>query len=311
LGGKFAHHLYTLGPREDFELVAVVSQPARPVGRGAQLQDPPVAAWAKSQNLTCLQPESARSQDFLDELESLKPDVIVTAAYGQILSESFLKIPRRATINIHPSQLPMYRGATPVPSALLDNLTRTAVTILFTVKKLDAGAIIVQKLFDISPTERAGPLTARLFEESADMLLQALQKLKDPGFTGIPQNDAEATFCRKIEKDAGEIDWTLPSQTIFNKFRAYDPWPGSWTLLDQKRVVITEMELSELKGEGTPGTFRWNKPLKALVVTTGEGALLIKSLKPAGSKLMDAAAFWNGLKLDQDDRQFSKGSAAT
>ena len=127
------------------ELIAVVTQPARPVGRKQILTDPPLAQWAKSKNLLVLQPEKASDAGFLSELAKLKPDVIITAAYGQILSDAFLKIPARATINIHPSLLPRYRGATPVPATILDDVRDTGVSILFTVKALDAGNIVLAK----------------------------------------------------------------------------------------------------------------------------------------------------------------------
>jgi methionyl-tRNA formyltransferase len=292
-------YMWEHGSALGFELVAIVSQPARPVGRGGKMQDPPVASYGKEHGIFCLQPESARAPEFLTELKSLHPDVIITAAYGQILSEEFLQIPKIGTINIHPSRLPQYRGATPVPAALLDGLTNTAVTILFTVKKLDAGNIILQKDFSISPEETAGSLTKRLFAESGPMLIEALQTLKqDAMFKGVPQNDAEATFCKKIEKEMGMIDWTRNAVTILNQFRAFEPWPGSWTLLGDKRVAITDMVLTStgLSETAKFGTFQFDKPSKSLVVKCSQGAVAVRRLKPAGGKDMDAASFWNGLK---------------
>lgn len=289
--------LHEKGPGLGHELVGVVSQPARPAGRGSQVQDPPVAAWAKEHEIPTLQPVSAKSADFLEQLRELQPDIIVTAAYGQILSDEFLKIPRRATINIHPSQLPKYRGAIPVPAALLDGLTSTAVTILFTVKKLDAGNIILAKDFVIGEDETAGLLTERLFRESGSLLLDALKQLEDPAFAGTPQTESEATFCKKIDKDAGAIVWTLDAQSIVNRHRAFEPWPGSWTQLGEKRLVITAMrKIEDPVSKLAPGVFMFDKPHKAIVVGTGAGHVQITGVKPAGGKAMDAAGFWNGLK---------------
>lgn len=298
-------HLHSHGPGHGFEIVGVVSQPARPVGRGGLVQDPPVAAWAKEHHIPTLQPESAKAADFLKDLRAWNPDVIVTAAYGQILSDEFLKIPNRATINIHPSLLPKYRGATPVPAAVLDGLTATAVSILFTVKKLDAGNIILAQAFDINIDENAGELTSRLFAESGAMLLDALEKLKDPNFAGTPQDDTQATFCKKIEKESGAIDWTQDAKTIANRFRAFEPWPGSWTHLADRRVVVTALKVhSEATPSLSPGEFIFDKPTKSLVVGTGRGLVQILGVKPAGGKAMDAAGFWNGLK-DKTAAKFS------
>jgi methionyl-tRNA formyltransferase len=280
------------------ELIGVVSQPARPSGRGAKVDDPPVAVFAKSHQIKCLQPEKSRSPEFLQELSDLKPDVIITAAYGQILSDSLLAIPKIGTINIHPSRLPEYRGATPVPAALLDGLTSTAVTILFTIKKLDAGNIILQKDFAIEPTDTSGRLTSRLFEASGEMLLETLQKLaSDPAFKGTPQVDENASTCKKIDKEMGAIDWSQPAKTITNRYRAFEPWPGSWTQFSERRVSITEMHLNLAdSSETVPGLVHFDKPSRTLIVQCGRGAVAISRLKPAGGKDMDAASFWNGLK---------------
>ena len=289
--------LHQQGPSLGHQLVGVVSQPARPAGRGGQIQDPPIAVWSKEHHIPTLQPESAKTADFLDQLRSWQPDVIVTAAYGQILSDDFLKIPKRGTINIHPSALPKYRGAIPVPAALLEGLTSTAVTVLFTVKKLDAGNIILARDFAIDDEETAGTLTARLFQESGPLLIEALQKLGDASFAGIPQIESEATFCKKIDKDSGAIDWNLAASTIVNRFRAYEPWPGSWTQMGDKRIVITTMKKAPHPTSTlAPGVFTFDKPSKSLIVGTVDGQVQITGVKPAGGKAMDAAGFWNGLK---------------
>jgi methionyl-tRNA formyltransferase len=284
------------------ELVAVVSQPARPAGRGGRIEDPPVATFAKASQIKCLQPERARSEEFLAEFAALEPDIVITAAYGQILSDAFLAIPKIATINIHPSRLPAYRGATPIPAALLDGMTSTAISILFTVKKLDAGNIILQKDFPIESTETSGQLTSRLFAASGDMLIEALKILiADHQFKGTPQDESQVTLCKKIDKEMGAIDWALDAAVIENRFRAFEPWPGSWTMFAERRVAITEMRrVSHSTSRGTPGRFSFDKPSRSLVVQCGEGSVAISRLKPAGGKDMDAASFWNGLKEKTD-----------
>jgi methionyl-tRNA formyltransferase len=297
------------------QLIAVVSQPSRPAGRGGKELDPPVAQWAKQNNVLCLQPPSAKADDFLEELRGLSPDVIVTAAYGQILSDEFLKIPRRATINIHPSKLPEYRGATPVPQALLNGHKSTALTILFTVKKLDAGNIILQKDFAIQPKETSGDLTKRLFLASSSMIIEAINLLEDPLFVGEPQNDQSATFCKKIAKESGEIDWSLPAESIFNRYRAHEPWPGTWSFLAGKRISITDMSIedSSIQAQSKaplPGSIIFDKAGRRLMVATSQGSLGILQLKPAGGKIMDAVSFWNGVK-DKTSARFGPESATS
>lgn len=294
---------------EDFEVVLVVSQPARPVGRSGQLQDPPLATFAKSKGVPVLQPESARDPEFLSQLEQANIDVVVTAAYGQILSKKFLEIPRRATINIHPSLLPRYRGATPVPAALLNGDTTTGVSILFTVKALDAGALISVAESPIDPGETAEALTRRMFALGAGELLKALQKLRDPRFTGTPQDDAAATYCGKIEKSDGQVDWAREADVNYNRFRAFYPWPGSFTSFNGKRVTILEMApfdgavFSQSALPSVAGGFVFSKPAGGLVVKAGDGMVLIKRLQTEGGKPVDAAAFWNGIK-DRTDCRF-------
>lgn len=285
----------------EHELLGVVSQPAKLVGRGRKKapQDPPVAHYAKENQLVVLQPDKAKSPEFLTELRAWKPDLIITCAYGQILSQDFLGIPSRGTINIHPSRLPLFRGATPVPAALLAGEKTTAVTILFTVKALDAGNIIVQKDFPIGTDETAEDLTNRLFFESGPLLLEAISKLKDPKFQGLAQDEAKVVHCRKVSKEHGFIDWSTPSKQIYNKFRAFFPWPGSYTYIAGKRVLIEKMILLdsiECQHSFTdyPGSCFYDKNKGIILIKSGDGYLGIKQLKASGSKSCDAQGFWNG-----------------
>jgi methionyl-tRNA formyltransferase len=237
--------------------------------------------------------------------------VAITAAYGQILTPEFLRIPTRATINIHPSLLPKYRGATPVPAALLAGEKVSGVTILFTVQKLDAGAIILQESSPIGPQECADALTARYFDLGARLLFPALDKLKDPSFSGIPQDEAKVTHCRKIDKQDGNVSWSQSAEDINNRFRAFTPWPGSFTFHEGRRLQLTAMvaDPSYLSGQA-PGTVTFDRNRGALAVTTGEGTLYLTKVKPAGGKEIPAASFWNGLK-DRSAVRFSSSDSAT
>lgn len=279
------------------QLVGVVSQPARPTGRGQRLMNSPVSRWAEEHNIPLLRPERARDSDFLAAFGALKPDVAVTAAYGQILSEAFLTVPRRATINIHPSLLPRHRGATPVPAALLAGETVSGVTVLFTVKALDAGNIILQESSPIGPLETAGALTLRLFELGATLLPKALSILEVADFQGSPQDPAAVTHCRKISKNDGAMDFTLPARVLFDRWRAFEPWPGSYTFQDGRRLSIPTLRIIDEENRSlSPGEVVFDKAGNVLFVGTGAGRVAMTHVKPAGKGKIDAGSFWNGLR---------------
>ena len=280
------------------EVVCYISQPARQSGRGKVLTDPPLVQFARSKGLTVFQPENINDPAFLEKFSQMGVDVAITASYGQLLSRAFLAIPRRATINIHPSLLPKYRGATPVPSALLDGLSETGVTILFTVFRMDAGNIILQERTPIGLEETAELLTSRLFTVGGNILPKAIKMLEDPSFVGTPQEEDAVTHCRKLKKELGLIAWDQNARGIYNTYRAYFPWPGSYTHLGERRTVITAMGLHAEAGPSLkPGQFWYNRKARKIIVATKSGLLELISLKPEGGKEVSAESFWNGLKL--------------
>lgn len=293
----------------EFQLLAVISKPPKRKGRRKVLSDPPVAEFGKQNNLKVLQPESAKNSDFLAEIVALQPDIIITAAYGEILTSEFLAIPSRGVINIHPSLLPLYRGATPVPASLLAGDSITGVSILFTVKELDAGAIICQESIDICDNETADILLIRSFRVGAELLTYALELLKEPEFKGTPQDSEEIVHCKKILKEDGKISWNESSTEIINKFRAFYPWPGVFSFSAIKgKVILTKIEslapeevqfIDNLKLN--PGEFAFHKKLKSLLVGTKTDIIKVQSLKPENSKEQDAISFWNGLKTKSNE----------
>ncbi|MBP9708469.1 MAG: methionyl-tRNA formyltransferase [Oligoflexales bacterium] len=294
--------LRRLDAEGEIELVAIVSQPPRPFGRGHKLSDPPIADYAKCENLRVFQFTDINSEEALEVLASLNADVFITAAYGQILSKKFLKIAHRATINIHPSLLPKYRGATPVASALINGDDTTGVSILFTVRKLDAGAIIVQENYSIPENITCDVLTSELFKFSASLLPVALKKLTEPNFTGEIQNENEVSLCHKIQKSDGELDWSLPNYEIIRRFRAYTPWPSVYSYLHTQQVTFEEMQKCDFldnpssESKMQPGSFFFNKSSKSFFVACGSGFISLTKLKASGGKSLDAASFYNGLK---------------
>lgn len=290
------------------DLVLVISQPAKKAGRGKVLTDPPVASYAKSQGIDTVQPESAASSEFIKSLTALRPDLIITAAYGQILSSEFLAVPRLATINVHPSLLPKYRGATPVQTALLNGDTTTGITILYTVKKMDAGNIISQSTVEIDPTETTADLMPRLFKMSGPLIEEAVGLIASGEYEGEIQSEADVSHCRKIKKNDGFINFeALNDWEVFNRYRGLFPWPGVYGYLEGARVSFEHLiVLSD--GHTPAGEFSYDKTIKAIRVGTTGKDIAIKELKPAGKKKMDAVSFWNGLKnksqlrFDRDDQ---------
>ncbi len=315
--------LVDLHKKGELELVGVVSQPAKRGKRGKTKHDPAVAAAAKQlltelPDLVVLQPEKAKSPDFLDAFKSLLPDVAITAAYGQILSDTFLAIPARATINVHPSLLPAYRGATPVQSALLDGVSVSGVSILFTVKELDAGNLITQKKVDIDGCKGAAHWMGALFEVGAKMLPDSLKKLRDPAFEGVDQDEnplnVEASHCFKIRKSQGKVDWHRPADEITNLERGLGIWPGCFCFISASLLQSQQQEQQVIKvakvavrgmtkltaapddidpSDMRPGDAAYSKKLSKSVVKCGEGILSIEWFKVAGSKEVSARDFFN------------------
>ncbi|MDD9950457.1 MAG: methionyl-tRNA formyltransferase [Zetaproteobacteria bacterium] len=293
-------YLLQEGKNHNIQVVGVVSQPSKWCGRGKkkQLKDPAVAEYAKDMQIPLLQPDRAKDEDFLQSFRELSPDIAVTCAYGQILNESFLAIPKIGTINIHPSALPRYRGATPVPAAIWAGDTETAVTILYTVKALDAGDIILSKKYSIGPDENSGELLKRLFDASGPLLVQAISRLCTPDFTPSPQDPTQVTHCKKFSKEDGMIQWQQSSQSIYNHFRALQPWPGSFWFHQEKRVVVVQMKpyLEKVATTSTPvGHLHWCQTAPGLLMRTQDGWLLLETLKPEGKKAISGQDFWNGM----------------
>ena len=282
-----------------YKLVGVVTQGSRRVGRGQKVKESELYQFCTQKGIECFTPERASELEFIEQLKSLSIDVIVTASYGQILSDEFLSIPSISVINIHPSLLPKYRGATPIQSALLNGDKITGVSILYTVKALDAGDIIEQKEFSIEDSETALDLQDRLFKESSRLLISALSKIQDPSFKGTSQDESRKTVCKKIKKEDALIDWNDSSVNIYNKYRAFYPWPGCFSFFRKKRVNFIKFTIAEnfsFTQDMSAGQFNFDKATKKLYVKTGDGFLVVERLKSEGSKEISGLDFWNGIK---------------
>jgi methionyl-tRNA formyltransferase len=280
----------------DFKVAGVVTQPDRPKGRDLKLQPSPVKKTALDAGLPVWQPLRARDPDFLRELTAVNPDVLVVAAYGQILPEAMLAMPRFGGVNVHTSLLPKYRGAAPIQRAILDDEPETGVTIMKISAGLDTGDILSQQATPIFPEDNASTLHDRLAGMGAELLVKTLPAYTGDGLLPKPQNEAMATYARKITKEEGRLDWTQPARTLWNHVRAFTPWPGAFTILPvrdaRKGLKIIRATVAENRSGAAGEILQADK--SGLVVACGQGALCIHELQLEGARKLAVAEFLAG-----------------
>ncbi|RYL95385.1 methionyl-tRNA formyltransferase [Sporolactobacillus sp. THM7-4] len=281
------------------DVAAVVTQPDRPKGRKHQLTPSPVKVLAEKYRLPVLQPEKVRDPQAVRNILSCRPDLLITAAYGQILPQSLLDGPRLGCVNVHASLLPMYRGAAPIQQAIIDGRKETGVTIMYMVKKLDAGDILSQVRVPIQDSDTFGTLHDKLSEAGGDLLMQTLPRIVSGDITPKTQNDNEATFAPSIKREDEAIDWSKPASEVRNLIRGLNPFPGAYTTLNGKVFKIFGAELVNTSSEkAVPGAVLKADP-DGFLVAAGSGTVLsITECQPSGKKRMRAADFLRGTILD-------------
>ena len=276
-----------------YEVVGVVTQPDRRVGRGCNVEASPVKAVALAHGLPVFQPPRLRQPDVLAELGALSPGAIVVAAYGQILPAEVLAIPPVGCLNVHASLLPKYRGAAPVAAAILAGEEETGVTIMQMDEGMDTGPILSQATCSISPQDTRGSLSARLAQLGADLMMDTLPRWLPGAIEPRPQDHSQATYSRIIAKDDGLIDWSQSAVEIWRRSRAYHPWPSTYTYWWGKLLKVLRAEaLRHWSGEGEPGQVMALE--KGLAVATGEGALLLGEVQLASKRALNAEDFARG-----------------
>lgn len=286
----------------NFELVGVVTQPDRPSGRRKRLSPPPVKIVATEHNLPIYQPERVRKPNFVRTLKHLAPDVMVIAAFGQLLPQTVLDIPPCGTINVHPSLLPKYRGAAPIQWALINGETETGVTLMLLDAGEDTGDIICSECILIENTDTAFTLSEQLANLGAKQLVQVLSDMpRNAPPPAIPQNDAEATHAPRLTKETGHIAWNQPANTIHNLVKGTAIWPGAYTFFrTDLRLKIINCQLHPQALAAPPGTLEITE--KQLLVATAEGTLQLLQIQPATKKVMEAHDFINGYQLQTGER---------
>jgi methionyl-tRNA formyltransferase len=282
-----------------YNVVGVVTQPDRPAGRGRTLTPPPVKKLAGELNLPVIQPRKLSEPDAFQQLQEWEPELIVVAAFGQILRSSVLELPKHGCINVHASLLPRWRGAAPIQAAILNDDEETGITIMCMDAGVDTGAILKQKSAPISPKDTASTLSARLALLGADLLMETLPDYLDGRLTPTAQDESRATYAPMIKKEDGHLDFSAPAVDLERKIRAFNPWPGAFTTLNSQMLKI---HLAHAEGQisGAPGARMIYDGLPA--VSTTKGILVLDELQLAGRKPQSGKLFLQGMKSWKTDR---------
>mgnify|MGYP001305631173 CR=1 FL=1 len=285
-----------------YRIAACVTQPDRPKGRKNVLTPPPVKEEAIRLGLPVLQPEKLKNPETVESLRALRPDVIVTAAYGKILPKAVLDLPPLGCINVHASLLPKYRGAAPIQYAIMNGETETGVTIMHMDEGLDTGDMIAWRKIPITDEDDAGSLFDRLSRVGADLLLETLPLLAAGKAPRIPQRDEEAVYAPMLTREDEKIDWSADHVRVFNLVRALRPAPGAFTLLGGDVLKIWRCRKApELGRDAPPGTVT-RVARDGFAVQCGSGAVFVEEVQPAGKKAMPAGEFLKSGRLKPGDR---------
>lgn len=287
---------------ETIEIVAVVTQPDRKVGRKQVITPPPVKELATEHDLLVLQPEIITGSDEMKKILDLEPDLIITAAYGQYVPTKLLNAPTHRAINVHASLLPKYRGAAPIHYAVLKGEDITGVTIMYMEKEMDAGNIISQKEISITAKDDTGTLFEKLSIVGRDLLMETLPAIFSGENDSIEQDESEVTYSPMISKEQEKINWSRPATEISNLVRALRPAPGAYSLLGKDRFKIWDTEILNEETEKEPGTIiKLDK--EDFYVACSDGTVLsLTSVQPAGKKRMDVVDFLAGTDLEVGDQ---------
>lgn len=282
----------------DIEVIAVVTNPDRPSGRGMQLTGSPVKEVAHQAGLALLQPERARDPELHDRLRSMDPDVATVVAYGKILPGSLLEVPQKGFVNLHFSLLPQYRGAAPVQRAIMDGCSVTGVSTMVLTEGMDEGPVLEQRREPIGPQDTTGTLGERLARLGAGVLVHSLKGYVEGSIRATDQDHSSATYAPKITEEEARIDWGAASEVVANHIRGLNPAPGAWTTLRNKRVKIW---MARVEGQGPgldPGSV---SAAEGLLVGTGTTPLSVEQAQVEGRRRMTGTELARGLRLADDD----------
>jgi len=278
---------------DHFSVAGVVTQPDRPAGRGRTLTPPPVKELALERNLPIIQPRNLKEEDAKEQLRNWKADVIIVAAFGQILPPEILELPAHGCINVHASLLPRWRGAAPIQAAILHGDEITGITIMEMDSGLDTGPIIDQRTIPIQPDDTAGSLSQKLAHLGGEMIVESLTEYLSGDLVPKPQDDSKATYAPMLNKSDGELDFKRPAKKVSLKIRAYNPWPGTFIYWKDKRLKIYTAHAVPTTSPG-PGVRTKHANLPA--IGTEDGIIVFDKVQPAGKQKMPGEAFLRGAR---------------
>ena len=278
--------------------LAVFTQPDRPVGRKAVLTPPPVKAAALELGLPVYQFEKIRNREGCDAIRAFQPDLYAVVAFGQLFSEENLSIPPLGAINVHGSLLPLYRGASPMQQSVMDGQAMVGVSTMMLVKRMDAGDVLMRAETPLGENETYGELSLRLSELGADLFMRTLSALERGELTPVPQNEAQATYCKILTRDSGRIDLSAPRRVIHDLIRGTNPWPGAYALLGEEKLKLWRTVLSDAEAPAElPVGGLFGDAKKGLFLRCADGALEITELQAPGGKKLDGKAFLRGKNI--------------
>jgi len=274
--------------KPEHELIGVVTQPDKPVGRDQKITAPPIKAALGGSKISILQPAKIKDSKAIDEIRALAPEVIVVMAYGQILPKAILEIPKVACLNLHASILPRWRGAAPIQAAIAAGDHETGITVMYMDEGLDTGDILLQRKIDIAPNETGDSLHDRLAEIAPEALLDALKMF--PNAPRIPQDKALVTYAPKLNRESGRINWNETAEAIERKIRAFNPWPGAFSDFNDRKLKIYAASIVDLRGKAGEILRRD----KQFVIAAADRALSLTEVQLEGKRRMSASEFLRG-----------------
>jgi methionyl-tRNA formyltransferase len=276
--------------KSEHEVVGVVTQPDKPVGRAQSIEPPPIKKTLTTIQMPLLQPARIKDRQATEQIGALKPDVIVVMAYGQILPRGVLEIPKVACLNLHASLLPRWRGAAPIQAAIASGDYKTGISVMHMDEGLDTGDVLLQRTIDILPSDTGGTLHDRLASLAPEALLESLELLAKERAPRTRQDNRFATYAPKLKREEGKIDWSASAEAIERRIRAFNPWPGAFIKFDGRNLKIFSAIV--VAGDGSPGEILRSD--KELVIAAGEGALSLREVQLEGKRRMTAEEFLRG-----------------
>ncbi len=284
--------------RSEHQIAAVVTQPDKPKGRGKSMQFPPVKEIALKEGLIIYQPKKVRDPEFIKILKEIAPDVIVVVAFGQIIPQEIIDLPKYGCINVHGSLLPKYRGAAPIQWAVIDGEKESGVTTMQMDAGLDTGDMLLKTVVTLQEKETGGSLFEKLSKAGADLLIRTLKALEENSVTPKKQGESPTPYAKMLTKEMGRIDWEKEAKVIERLIRGLNPWPSAYTYLGEKTLKIWQAQVEERETGEKPGTvIEVNK--KELKVQTGKGILSLEEVQLEGKKRMEIDAFLRGNAVEK------------